>query len=101
MRGRDFLGANPLFGVFLHWLGGLASASFYVPYRQVRGWSWETYWLLQAAACWLVLPWVVAWATTPELGAVLAEAPHGAMLRSYLLGAVYGIGGIAFGVAIG
>jgi L-rhamnose-H+ transport protein len=34
---------NPLTGVFYHWLGGLASASFYIPYRGVKKWSWETY----------------------------------------------------------
>lgn len=39
------MGANPLLGVFLQWLGGLAAGSFYIPYRRVRGWSWETYWL--------------------------------------------------------
>ena len=27
---------NPALGVFFHWLGGLASASFYVPYRGVK-----------------------------------------------------------------
>ena len=27
---------NPILGVLFHWLGGLASGSFYVPYRQVR-----------------------------------------------------------------
>jgi L-rhamnose-H+ transport protein len=26
---------NPLIGVLFHWLGGLSSASFYVPYRGV------------------------------------------------------------------
>ena len=36
---------NPFLGVVFHWLGGLASGSFYVPYRFVRQWSWETYWL--------------------------------------------------------
>jgi hypothetical protein len=34
---------NPFLGVIFHWLGGLASGSFYVPYRFVRQWSWETY----------------------------------------------------------
>jgi L-rhamnose-H+ transport protein len=27
---------NPILGVLFHWLGGLASGSFYVPYRAVR-----------------------------------------------------------------
>jgi hypothetical protein len=36
---------NPFLGVFFHWLGGLASGSFYVPYKGVRKWAWEVYWL--------------------------------------------------------
>ena len=36
---------NPLLGVFFHWLGGLSSASFYVPYKRIRRWSWEIFWL--------------------------------------------------------
>jgi L-rhamnose-H+ transport protein len=37
---------NPILGVVFHWLGGLASGSFYVPYKGVKKWSWETYWLV-------------------------------------------------------
>ena len=36
---------NPFLGVFLHALGGFAAGSFYIPYKNVRGWAWETYWL--------------------------------------------------------
>ena len=45
---------NPLLGVLYHWLGGLASASFYVPYRGVKRWSWEIYWLTGGVVSWLV-----------------------------------------------
>ncbi len=37
---------NPFLGVFLHALGGFAAGSFYIPYKKVRGWAWETYWLV-------------------------------------------------------
>jgi len=90
----------PLFGTFLHAVGAGSAALCYAPQRYLRKWSWQTYWLLQASACWLVLPWIFAALTVPQLRAVLAEAPHGAMVRSYLLGVLYGVGGIAFGVAI-
>ena len=33
LKGHEPLGPNPLLGVFFHWLGGLASGSFYVPFR--------------------------------------------------------------------
>ena len=50
------MGANPILGVFLHWLGGLASASFYVPYRGLKRWAWETYWLMGGALAGLSFP---------------------------------------------
>ena len=36
---------NPPLGVVFHWLGGLAAGSFYVPFRKVKHWAWETFWL--------------------------------------------------------
>jgi L-rhamnose-H+ transport protein len=91
---------NPLLGTAYHTVGAGSAALCYAPQRHLHKWSWQTYWLVQAAGCWLIFPWIFAWATIPELGTVLREAPGGAMMKSYLLGAVYGVGGIAFGVAI-
>ena len=50
---------NPFLGVFFHWLGGLASGSFYVPYSGVKKWSWETYWLVGGFFSWIICPWAV------------------------------------------
>lgn len=91
---------SPLLGTGLHAVGAGSAALCYAPQRYLHRWSWQTYWLVQAAGCWLIFPWLFALATIPELGTVLAEAPKAAMIKSYLLGAVYGVGGIAFGVAI-
>jgi L-rhamnose-H+ transport protein len=90
----------PLLGTLLHAIGAASAALCYAPQRYVKGWKWQTYWLTQAFFCWLALPWVFAWFTIPQLGAVLHEAPGAAMRNSYLLGVLYGVGGIAFGVAI-
>ncbi|MBM4154633.1 MAG: rhamnose:proton symporter [Lentisphaerae bacterium] len=92
--------SNPLLGVGLHAVGAGFAATCYAPQKKVRGWSWQTYWLVQASFCWFLLPILGAWLTIPELGAVLREAPREAMARSFLLGAAYGIGGTAFGISI-
>jgi L-rhamnose-H+ transport protein len=92
--------SNPLLGTMFHAVGATSAALCYAPQRYLHRWSWQTYWLAQAAICWLVLPFVFAWLTVPHLGAVLAAAPKDAMLKSYLLGVLYGVGGIAFGVSI-
>jgi len=91
---------NPLLGTALHAVGAGFAAVCYTPQRRVSRWSWQSYWLVQAAVCWFLLPILGAWLTIPELIAVLREAPRNAMLSSFLLGAAYGVGGTAFGISI-
>jgi L-rhamnose-H+ transport protein len=91
---------NPLLGAFILAIAGCSSALCYTPQKKTRGWSWQSYWLAQALVCWLILPWLGAWATTPNLAAVLSEAPTSVMLHTLLLGMLFGVGGTAFGVAI-
>src|SRR5687767_11727075 len=87
-------------GVLYHSVGASCAAMCYTPQRKVAQWSWQTYWLAQAAICWLILPLVIAWLTIPEIGRVLAEAPTDAMVKTFVYGVAYGIGGTAFGMAI-
>ena len=91
---------NPLLGALLHSIGACSSALCYTPQKKTRAWSWQTYWLAQASVCWFILPLVGAWLTIPELGAVLSETPANVLWKTFLLGALYGVGGTAFGVAI-
>jgi L-rhamnose-H+ transport protein len=92
--------SHPLLGVGLHAVGAFFAATCYTPQKRVRRWSWQTYWLTQAAFCWFLLPILGAILTIPELAEVLREAPRNAMFNAFVLGAAYGIGGTAFGIAI-
>jgi len=92
--------ANPFLGVMFHWLGGLASGSFYVPFRQVKKWSWEVYWLVGGFFSWIIAPWILASIQTRDLFAVLREAPTGALGWAYFWGAMWGLGGLTFGLTM-
>jgi len=94
------LGPNPLLGVFFHWLGGLASGSFYVPYRRVKSWAWESYWLVGGFFSWIIMPWILALAMTSNLGRVLHEAPGRSVFWTYLFGVLWGLGGLTFGLTM-
>lgn len=91
---------SPLLGTAFHAVGALFASLCYTPQRRVAGWSWQSYWLVQAAVCWLILPVIGAWLTIPDLVQVLREAPRQPMLLSFALGMAYGIGGTAFGISI-
>jgi L-rhamnose-H+ transport protein len=91
---------NPILGVFLHWLGGLASASFYVPYRKIQGWSWETYWLAGGVVSWIIAPWVLALLLTHDLFAVLHQTSMSTIWWTYFFGVLWGLGGLTFGLTM-
>jgi L-rhamnose-H+ transport protein len=91
---------NPVLGVFFHWLGGLASASFYVPYRGVRRWSWETYWLVGGFFSWIIAPWILAMVLTRDLFQVLSETPGSTIFWVILFGLLWGVGGLTFGLTM-
>ncbi len=92
--------ANPLIGVVFHWLGGLASASFYVPYRKIRGWSWEIFWLTGGLFSWAIMPWLFAAIQTHDLIAVLGSAPATTLFWCWFWGAMWGFGGLTFGLTM-
>jgi L-rhamnose-H+ transport protein len=91
---------DPVLGVILHAIGGLASASFYIPFRGVRNWSWESYWLVGGVFSWVVAPWAFALVQIPRLFQVLGESPSAALFWAYIFGVLWGIGGLTFGLTM-
>jgi L-rhamnose-H+ transport protein len=94
------MGPNPFLGVFFHWLGGLASGSFYVPYRGVKKWSWETYWLVGGIFSWIICPWTFAFFMTHDLAGVLKQQTAGTIWWTYFFGLLWGFGGLTFGLTM-
>ncbi len=91
---------NPLLGVIYHWLGGLASGSFYVPFRGVKRWSWETSWIVAGVFSWLIAPWFFALLNTSDPVTVLKETPGDVWFYTCLFGALWGLGGLTFGLTM-
>jgi L-rhamnose-H+ transport protein len=91
---------NPALGVVFHWLGGLASGSFYVPFRAVKRWSWETYWLVGGVFSWIIIPHLMAGLLTSQLHAVIGETPGSTLAYVYLFGILWGFGGLTFGLTM-
>jgi L-rhamnose-H+ transport protein len=91
-----------MIGILLIALGSMGAASFYVPFKKVKQWSWESYWIMQGVAAWLILPWVFAWITVPSgsLMTIIHEAPSNAKWLTVLFGALWGVGGLTFGLSI-
>lgn len=91
---------NPLIGTGLHAIGGISASSCYLPYQKVKKWSWGTFWLVQALFAWIIIPIIIGIFTVPDFFNILANAPARAFWGAFILGAVYGFGGMSFGLAI-
>lgn len=87
-------------GVLLHAIGGFAAGSFYAPLKLVRGWAWESFWLVMGLAAWLIAPWVAAFLTTPRLIEVLLASPPRAAGLCILFGLLWGLGNLTFGLSV-
>jgi len=92
--------ANPTTGVLLHAIGGLAAASFYIPYKRVKDWSWETYWLAGGFFSWIIAPWVLMLLLAPNGLQALSNARSSDLFWTYSFGVLWGIGGLTFGLTM-
>jgi L-rhamnose-H+ transport protein len=94
------VGPNPFVGVLYHWTGGLASASNFIPFRGIKRWSWEIYWIIQGVAAWIIAPMILALLLVPNLFGILRAAPSTSLMYACFWGVMWGIGGLTFGLAI-
>lgn len=92
--------SDPFFGLALIMVGSLAAASFYTPFKKIRGWSWETYWIAFGCISWVIGPWIAAFVTVPQPREVLSDTPLSAVLLCYLFGVLWGVGSLTNGLAI-
>lgn len=92
--------ANPLLGVAIFALGGLAGAVFYLPFKKVTRWAWESYWLVYAVVGLILVPWVLALSTSPNVLSVIRGTPAHELGYCFLCGALWGVGGLTWGLMI-
>ena len=91
---------NPFLGVFFHWLGGLASGSFYVPYKGVKKWSWETTWAVAGFFSWILLPISVSYFLLPDIPGFYGSIDAHVLLKAALFGAMWGVGNVSYGLTM-
>jgi len=89
-----------IFGIIYHFIGGFASGSFYMPYKKVKGWHWETYWLVGGLFSWLIVPPLAACLTVPGFTDIIASTSSSVLKYTYLFGILWGFGGLTYGLGV-
>lgn len=89
-----------ILGVIFHFIGGFASGSFYMPYKKVKGWHWENFWIVGGLFSWLIVPPLAAYLTIPGFGDIIANAGSTVLGTTFLMGLLWGIGGLTYGLGV-
>jgi L-rhamnose-H+ transport protein len=89
-----------ILGVIYHSIGGFASGSFYMPYNKVKGWSWESMWIIGGLFSWLVVPPLAAYLTIPDFMDIIRNTSGDVLRITYIMGLLWGIGGLTYGLGV-
>ena len=89
-----------ILGVIFHFIGGFASGSFYMPYKKVKGWHWESYWIIGGIFSWLIVPPLAAYLTIPGFTEIISTASADTIKYTFLFGVLWGIGGLTYGLGV-
>jgi L-rhamnose-H+ transport protein len=91
---------NILIGLLIIAIGSIGQASSYVPIKKVKKWSWESFWLVQGIFAWLVFPFLGTLLAIPEGSSLIEVWNSGGALKSIIYGALWGVGGLTFGLSM-
>jgi L-rhamnose-H+ transport protein len=89
-----------ILGVIFHFIGGFASGSFYMPYKKVKGWSWESFWIVGGLFSWLIVPPLAAYLTIPGFMDIIKSSSSAVIGSTFLMGLLWGIGGLTYGLGV-
>ena len=89
-----------ILGVLFHSLGGVAAGSFYMPYNKVKGWSWESYWMVGGVMSWLIVPPIAAYLTVPGFAEIITSSSSTIIGITFLMGLLWGVGGLSYGLGV-
>lgn len=89
-----------LFGILYHFIGGFASGSFYMPYKNVKKWNWESFWIIGGLFSWLIVPPIAAALTVPGFSSIIAATSTSTIFYTILFGILWGFGGLTYGLGV-
>ena len=97
---------NLILGLLIIAIGAFCQSSSYVPINKIKAWSWESYWIVQGVFAWLVFPLLGALLSLSGTGGsfgnllALMQADPRATWLTILFGALWGVGGLTFGLSM-
>jgi L-rhamnose-H+ transport protein len=91
---------NIIIGILLIAAGAFSSGSFAVPFGIIKGWKWETYWMAFSVGAYVLFPLTACLVFASDFVPIIRSTSSSSIITVFLLGAVYGVGNLSFGLAL-
>jgi L-rhamnose-H+ transport protein len=89
-----------LSGIGVVTLAGILQGSFAAPMKRMSGWRWENSWLIFSLSGLIVFPWIINFATVPNVVNVYSGASPSTLIEVFIFGLLWGVGSTLFGLGI-
>ena len=95
-----------IIGLLIIAVGAFCQSSSYVPINKIKSWSWESYWIVQGVFAWLLFPLAGSLMSLSGTGGSfgdllgLMNADPKSTWLTILFGALWGVGGLTFGLSM-
>jgi L-rhamnose-H+ transport protein len=89
-----------ILGILYHTIGGISSGSFYMGFKKVKGWAWESSWIVGGLFSWLIVPPIAAYLTVPNFMDIISMGAESVKTFVFTMGLLWGIGGLTYGLGV-
>jgi L-rhamnose-H+ transport protein len=89
-----------ILGILYHTIGGISSGSFYMGFKKVKGWAWESMWIIGGLFSWLIVPPIAAYLTVPNFAEIISAGSSDVKTFVFTMGLLWGIGGLTYGLGV-
>jgi L-rhamnose-H+ transport protein len=94
------MSANIFLGILLIAIGAFSSGSFAIPFGKIKDWKWETYWMVFSLGAYILFPLAACLIFAPDFISIIQSTTSKTIFAVFLLGAVYGVGNLSFGLSL-
>lgn len=91
---------NIFFGLLLIAVGAFTAGSFAIPFGNVKGWKWESYWLIYSFGAYILFPLAACLIFAPQFISVYKGMDISVLSKVFISGIVYGVGNLSFGLSL-
>ena len=82
------MSGNVVWGLAVVILAGILQGSFAAPMKRMSAWRWENSWLLFALSGLIIFPWIINFATVPNVLEVYSGVSTSTLIKVVSFGAL-------------